>query len=738
MTGIMTREEAENKLKEIFGLDHFYDEQWKAIERILKGERILMIERTGFGKSLCYQFPATQFDGVTVIFSPLIALMRDQVDSLRKKGISAAYINSEQTPEENLEVIEKAKAGEIKILYIAPERLDNDLWNNATSEIKFSMVVIDEAHTISMWGHDFRPAFRKIVNVVNLLNDLCPVLAVTATATKKVQEDIEAQIGGKITTIRGSLERENLRLHVIQVNSEEEKMIWLAKNLNSLPGTGLIYTGTRTSTEDYAGWLNYVGIKSTWYNAGLDADSRRSIEKGLMNNEWKCIVSTNALGMGVDKSDIRFVIHTQIPASPIHYYQEIGRAGRDGKLSEIILFFNEDKDLELQKSFIENARPSEEKYNRVLNCLSKAIHTKTEVLVECNIKDSQLRTIKADLIDMGIVREVSDGKRKVLEMVMNAPKFDYHSFDQQKAVKVGHLKSMVDYVNTTKPRMQFLCEYLDCKDNVEYKNCDNTDAKKYYVEHDSALENKLKLYRESSFPMLNLANSAMWKEIKKEDGETYKLKMYVRYPDTYEFYRGDELIGEYFENVKESDFTNDEQSKLKELMDKYRNSRSHITNGAAASYYGVSNVGSVIHKCKYENGGDFPEHLVNLLYNAYSKAFKKYQYDLILYVPPTSSGDLVRHLAENFRQKANIGISHGLKKLRETQEQKMFQNDLTKKKNIEDAFDIDENVKGKKIILIDDIYDSGATVKEISQMLSKKGAKFVTPLVLAKTVGGQE
>ena len=734
---MISREEAEKRLKLTFGFEHFKDEQWNAIYRILNGERVLMILRTGFGKSLCYQFPATQFDGVTVIFSPLIALMRDQVNFLIEKGISAAYINSDQTPEDNLEVIEKAKSGEIKILYIAPERLENDLWNQATSEIKFSMVVIDEAHTISVWGHDFRPAFRKIINVVNLLNKRLPVLAVTATATKDVQKDIEAQIGGKITTIRGSLVRENLCLHVIHVNSEEEKRIWLAKNLNSLPGTGLIYTGTRTSTEDYAGWLNYVGIKSTLYNAGLDADRRRSIEKGLMNNDWKCIVSTNALGMGIDKRDIRFVIHTQIPASPIHYYQEIGRAGRDGKLSEIILFFNEDKDLELQNSFIENAHPSEEKYNRVLNSLSKDILTEKEVLVKCNITSNQLRTIKADLINMGIVREVLDGKRKVLEMVMNAPRFDYHSFDQQKAVKARHLNSMVEYVHTQKPRMQFLCEYLDCEDNVVYKNCDNTDAKKLCAEHDSALESKLQLYRESSFPRLNLAIS-LWRGIKKEDGEKYKLKMFVRYPDTYEFYRGNELIGEYYKQVAEDDFTNEEQPKFKEMLATYTSDCSHITNGAAASYYGVSNVGSVIHKCKYENGGDFPEYLVYLLYNAFLKAFGKYEYDLILYVPPTHSGDLVKHLAENFAQKAGIPISHGLKKLRETQEQKIFQNKVSKQANISDAFDIDEDVKGKNIILIDDIYDSGATVIEISQMLSKKGAKFVTPLVLAKTVGGQE
>ena len=338
------RNVAEGLLKRRFGISRFYDEQWDVISRILRGERVLMIARTGFGKSLCYQFPATLFDGLTIVFSPLIALMRDQVQGLRSKGIRASYINSEQSDDENEEVIRAALAGEIEILYIAPERQENSTWVEATRRMKIAMVVIDEAHTISVWGHDFRPAFRRIINLVRLLPKGMPVLATTATATRRVQADIEKQMGQGVVTVRGSLMRSNFRMHVIITRSEDEKMIWLAQHVKDLPGTGLIYTGTRVNTEVYSRWLEHVGIDTIGYNAGLDAATRKDVESGLAQNKWKCIVSTNALGMGIDKSDIRFVIHTQIPASPIHYYQEIGRAGRDGQPTHIVLFYNEARD----------------------------------------------------------------------------------------------------------------------------------------------------------------------------------------------------------------------------------------------------------------------------------------------------------------------------------------------------------------------------------------------------------
>lgn len=740
MQMIITRKDAEAKLKKIFNIEHFYDEQWKAIERILRGERILMIERTGFGKSLCYQFPATIFDGVTVIFSPLIALMRDQVRGLVRKGIPAAFINSEQSHEENQETIRRAKNNEIKILYIAPERQENDEWIEATRHIKLSMIVIDEAHTISVWGHDFRPSFRRIINLVQALPKNLPVLATTATATERVQHDIEQQIGGQLTTIRGSLVRPNFALQVIRVVSEDEKMIWLAQNIGKLDGTGLIYTGTRVDTETYAKWLQFIGVKAIDYHAGLDAETRKSIEGGLMQNKWKCVVSTNALGMGIDKPDIRFIIHTQIPLSPIHYYQEIGRAGRDGKPTRIILFYNESKnngrevsaDLVLPLSFIEGARPSIKKYQKVIELLKEEPLSEREILKMANLKQTQARVIKADLIDQEIIKEVDYGKTKKYEYQYNAPVLNTKYFEEQREAKLKELRSMEQYIYTDMPRMKYLCKFLDSDEQTDYRNCDNTNLEKIHVVKSPELTKKLEDFRDTYFPILELAS---WTT--RKGGfrvclpSPYKIlieKTIQKNSDSIERY-----VNEYENDIRTSDYTYEEMVIIKEHLRK----ASHMVNGYAASYYGVSNVGTAIHRSKYENGGDFPDFLLRKTLSMFGKKFRAVKFDLVLYLPPTKSGNLVKNFAMKFASVINVPISHALKKVRVTQEQKMFQNSYCKHDNVLGAFDIEANeIKGKTILLIDDIYDSGATLKEVGKILTQKGAKYIVPIVIAKTVGG--
>lgn len=738
----MNRQDAEIKLKRVFGLDHFYDEQWRAIERILRGERILMIERTGFGKSLCYQFPATQFPGITVIFSPLIALMRDQVRSLCNRGIPAAYINSEQSYEENQEAIQRALAGKIKILYIAPERQENEEWIQATQQLNLSMVVIDEAHTISTWGHDFRPSFRRIINLVQLLPAHLPILATTATATLRVQADIENQIGGQLTTIRGSLVRPNFQLQVVRVQSEDEKMVWLAQNVQSLQGTGLIYTGTRIDTEIYANWLRFVGVDATDYNAGFDAETRKSIENGLMQNKWKCIVSTNALGMGIDKSDIRFIIHTQMPVSPIHYYQEIGRAGRDGKPTRIILFYNENKDNAngiaadsvLPTSFIEGARPTIKKYNKVIELIKEEPLTEREVLKKANLKTTQVRVIKADLIDQGIIKEVLYGKIKKYEYQYNAPELNTALFEELREAKMRDLHAMEEYIYTDMPRMKYLCSFLDSDELAEYSNCDNTNLEKIVVEEATEYKVKLEDFRDNYFPALEMSSFTIRKggiRVCFTSPNTVKIETMVKdeFGEVVE-----RPIVEHIGRINKSIYSAEEIEIIKEHIAK----ASRLVDGYAASYYGVSNVGAALHRSKYEQGGDFPDFLLKKTLSVFGKKFRGVHFDLLLYIPPTHSGDLVKNFAVKFSRVTNIPISHELLKVRNTQEQKMFQNSYGKQENVAGAFDIDENiVKGKTIVLLDDIYDSGATLKEVGKLLTQYGAKCIVPMVIAKTVGGK-
>jgi len=668
----MNRQEAEVVLQNRFQLSRFYDEQWTTIERLLQGERVLLIEKTGFGKSLCFQFPAILFSGITVVFSPLIALMRDQAKKLSSLGISAKCINSEQTHEENSDIITEAKEGRIKILYIAPERQENTEWMEATRELNISMVVVDEAHCISVWGHDFRPAFKRIINLVQLLPKGLPVLATTATATPRVQSDIEKQMGGNLSVIRGNLMRESFRLFVVNVESEDEKLIWLGKNLERLPGTGLLYTGTRMDTEIYSKWLEHLHISSTGYNAGLDTESRIAIENGLMNNKWKCIISTNALGMGIDKPDIRFIIHTQIPQSPIHYYQEIGRAGRDGEPAYIILFYHPD-DKRLPEVFIEGGRPAISKYERVIRAIKSELLGEKDLMRKTNLKQTQIRVIKADLVEQKIIREVTFSKGKKFEYIAGSPKLNTALFEELRACKSRELEKMLGYIDTTESRMKYLCSYLGDDSKLCFNNCDNTGQKKIRVIVTPEWTERLKNFRENYFPEIN--------------AET----------------KGTCLV-----------------------------------SGIAASFYGFSNVGAAIHRSKYEGAGEFPDFLIRQTLKAYRKKFDDEQFDLLLYVPPTVSGDLVRNFADKIATVLRIPISHKLKKQRLTSEQKVFENHYLKHDNVADSFmyDSPDEIQDKNILLIDDIFDSGATVKEIGRYLSHLGAAKIAPLVIARTVGG--
>ena len=666
------RQLAEQKLKQIFNLDRFYDEQWEAIKRLLNGERVLVIEKTGFGKSLCYQFTATQLPGMTIVFSPLIALMRDQIAYLKSLGIPSECINSGQDPDENRRILEEAKQGKIKILYIAPERQESQAWQAAVKELNPSMVVVDEAHCISVWGHDFRPAFRKIVDLVQLLPENFPVLAATATATQRVAEDIMPQMGENISLIRGDLLRENLNLRVVDAESEDAKMAWLARFLSSQEGTGLVYAGRRADTDLYSSWLQYVGISATNYNAGLDKELRKEIEEGLKSNRWKCVVSTNALGMGIDKPDIRFIIHTQMPASPTHYYQEIGRAGRDGLPTEIVLLYNP-ADKDLPEYFIRSSRPATNRYLRVIEALKQEPLGEYNVARRTNMNRNQVGVILNDLVDQGIVCQTMFGRSRKYEYQSNAPFLDIRPFERLRRFKLGELGKMIEYAESSNCRMDYLCAYLGDTSVGRCGKCDNDLNRHYRATVTDEYQRKIQ-----------------------------------------------DFWGTYFPELK------------------VESSRSNLVNGVASSYYGLSNVGAIIHSCKYEDGGDFPDYLLVQTLKAYRKYFGWEEFDLVVYVPPTESGVLVENFAKRVAKNLRFSVSDGLRKMRVTEPQKVFQNSVLKRDNVKEAFHYENpsDIRGKSVLVIDDILDSGATIKEIGRMFTKLGAVKIAPLVIAKTVGG--
>jgi|GEM_PF-290556 len=680
----LTRTQAEDILRTRFRLNQFYDEQWETIESLLERQRILLIHRTGFGKSLCYQFPAILFDGITIVFSPLIALMRDQIQQLKSLGISAECINSEQTNEENRAILKRARQNDVKILYIAPERQENPEWLEAAEEMNLSMVVIDEAHCISVWGHDFRPAFRRIIDLVESLPQELPVLATTATATEKVAQDIIQQMGGDTKYIHGNLMRENLVLNVVSVSSDDDKLAFLAHSLPELEGTGIIYSGTRADTEEYSKFLNRQGIEAVNYNAGFDAERRREVEEGLLNNRWKCVVATNALGMGIDKPDIRFIIHTQIPQSPIHYYQEIGRAGRDGREAKIILLYNPE-DRELPEYFIENNRPPVQHYQRVIDSLKskKKAEGIWDLMRKTNLNRTKIEVIIRDLIEQGIVKKVAGGRSKKYEYQSDAPILDTTAFEKFREFKLGELDKIIEYAETNRCRMFYLCDYLEDKDVRVCDKCDNCRGERWIYEINAEWQQKVDDFKNNYFPEIELV------------------------PRT------------------------QQERPLSEQ-------KSKLVNGVAFSYYGFSNVGSTIHHCKYENGGDFPDFLLHGVLRAYHSYFRDEKFDLIIYVPPTESGDLVKNFAEKVSTALKIPLSHSLVKPQNTEPQKVFQNYVLKRDNVKDAFDYENlaEVVDKNVLLIDDICDSRATIREIGKLMSKLGVNKIAPLAIAKTISG--
>ncbi|MEZ5230095.1 MAG: RecQ family ATP-dependent DNA helicase, partial [Acidimicrobiales bacterium] len=341
-------------------------EQIEAVAAVVAGRRrTLLVARTGFGKSAVY-FSATRMLrdrgwGPTVVVSPLLALMRDQVAAARNLGLAAETINSSNL--DSWDTIEaRILRNEVDLLLIAPERLANEGFRNRVFSFMQSQpfaLVCDEAHCISDWGHDFRPDYRRLRRLLADLPAWTPVLATTATANQRVTDDVATQLGDDTLVLRTSLDRASLHLSVVELDNDAQRLAWLAETIDQLPGSGIIYCLTQAQADDTASWLRSQGHDVESYTGGIDADTRLRLEDGLRNNELKALAATSALGMGFDKGDMAFCIHLGLPPSPVAYYQQIGRAGRNIERAEVIALPRPVEDAAVWRWFESVSLPSE-------------------------------------------------------------------------------------------------------------------------------------------------------------------------------------------------------------------------------------------------------------------------------------------------------------------------------------------------------------------------------------------
>lgn len=676
---------------------NFKDGQWESIECLLNHKRMLVVQRTGWGKSMVY-FLATKLiresgSGLTLLISPLLSLIRNQLEAASRIGITARTINSSNTNEWN-QIQNELVTGSIDILLISPERLANDSFRQnvlpAIAE-RIGLFVIDEAHCISDWGHDFRPDYRRIVRVLQAIPSNVPVLATTATANNRVVNDVILQLGNDIELIRGSLVRESLKLQNINMPSPAARMAWLAQTIPNLPGSGIIYTLTQRDAERLAKWLQVNEINAKAYHSGITnredgASTKEELEQQLLNNEIKVLVATVALGMGFDKPDLGFVIHFQRPSSVVHYYQQVGRAGRAVEEAYGILLCGEEDD-HIANFFIRSAFPPQHHVTAILEVLDNANDglSVPSIQKDINIRQSQIeKTIKYLTVESPSPIAKVDSKWHVTPSASNY-KINQEYINEITLIRKQEQKQMQEYMEHQGCLMVFLQNALDDPNSQNCGKCKNCNPDSLLPEqYDDKLANRAALFLRRSYQPI-------------EPRKQWPVK------DMFEYHQ--------FEK---------------------RNIPAELqaSEGRALSLWRDAGWGQLVASGKYQSNG-FADELVTACVEMIEKWKPASTPEWVTCIPSLDHPELVPDFAQRLAIALNLPFIPCIEKVRQNKQQKTMENSFKQVKNLDGAFQITADCKKLPCLLIDDMVDSRWTLTVASALLRQAGCTAVYPLALS-------
>lgn len=468
-------------LQERFGFREFRRGQLEAIHSVLQNQRLLCIQPTGYGKSLLYQLPTCLSEGLTLVISPLLALIRDQIEHLNHRfQISAASINTDQSEEENTLARERVVKGEVKVLFISPEQLDHVDRFEFLLALSIGFIVIDEAHCISTWGHDFRPSYRQILSLIQAVEKKNPqvkILGLTATADERVEKDIERQLSSStqsVQILRESMDRPNIQLSVLAVEGVAAKLALCKELLLQLKGSGLIYCATRENAELVSEYLQQEGFSIAAYHAGLDSEEKQRIQTAFSCDHYQVIAATTALGMGIDKGNLRFILHFDIPGSITAYYQEVGRCGRDGLPAQGILLYDP-ADRKVHEYFIDSALPSLKDFENVLEAVRSAEEplNLTKIKRTTGLHPTRVMIVVAELIEQHQLKKESLKGSQIYKIDVEGAPLDLSRYTTQYQVKTQELEKILSYAEKNALcRMAVLRKALGDKHPKPCGHCD--------------------------------------------------------------------------------------------------------------------------------------------------------------------------------------------------------------------------------------------------------------------------